>query len=298
MKVLILGITGMLGHKLCQVLSSRFDVIGTLRPDYVGIDTLKKYSIYNKTEIKYGVDARNIASVENVIIEVEPDFIVNCIGIIKNIPEGKNTELNIIVNALFPHQLYDICIKRTIKLIHISTDCVFSGGKGNYTEKDLADAVDVYGKTKFLGELSNALTIRTSLIGRELFERTGLIEWFLANSGNKVQGYENAIFSGFTTLEFSHIISDIITKYRDLKGIYNISADPISKYDLLMLLRNKLNLNIEIEKSNLPYCDRSLNSKAFRDLTGLVPLPWNKMIDQFVDDLRKYDEIYKKKGRV
>lgn len=286
----------MLGHKLCQVLSSNFIVTGTVRHSFLESNNLKTYRIYEKTDIKFGIDAGNITSVENVIDETKPDVVINCIGIVKNIPEEKNLKLNIIVNALFPHQLYDICQNKDIRLIHISTDCVFSGEKGNYTERDLADAVDVYGKTKFLGELPNAMTIRTSLIGRELFERAGLIEWFISNNGNKVKGFTNAIFSGFTTLEFAQIIFDIITKYPNLKGIYHISAEPINKYNLLLLIRDKLNLNIDIERSDVPFCNRSLDSTAYRKITNFLPLYWENMIDQFVNDSKQYDDLYEKKG--
>jgi dTDP-4-dehydrorhamnose reductase len=297
MRVLILGMTGMLGHKLCQVLSTDFDVIGTMRDDYAVVDKLKMYKVYDEIDIRAGVDARNIVVVEDVIEQAKPDVVINCIAILKNVPEEKDVFLNILINALFPHQLHDICRKRNTKLIHISTDGVFSGNKGNYSEKDPADAIDVYGKAKYLGELSdiNALTIRTSLIGRELYRKAGLVEWFMAQNNSKIRGYLNAIFSGFTTLEFAAIVADIIARKPELKGIYHISSDPISKYDLLLRLREKMKLNIDIEKSAEPYCDRSLDSTAFRNLTGFTPLPWDMMIDRFVDDSRKNYNLYKKK---
>lgn len=300
MRILILGITGMLGHKLCQVLSSKFNVTGTVKGDNNVIKSLKSYEFFINTQIIPKVDARTISSIESVVNEVKPEVVINCIGIVKNIPEEKDVVLNIMVNALFPHQLHDVCKENNIRLIHISTDCIFSGEKGNYTENDLPNAYDVYGKTKYLGELSgeNTLTIRTSLIGRELFGKAGLVEWLISNNSKIVKGFTNAIFSGFTTLQFAHIIADILLHHPDLNGIYNISSEPISKFDLLTLLCNGMKLDIDIEKSDIPYCDRSLDSKAYRNATGFVSPSWDYLINQFVSDVLKYDNDYKKRKTV
>ncbi len=217
MKILILGSAGMLGHKLYQVLSKSFQVSGTIKGDF---ESISRYGFFPKPNIDTRVNAEQILSVENAIRSNKPDVVVNCIGIIKSLSNSHDRLSSIQINALFPHQLYRICNKNNIRLIHISTDCVFSGKKGGYQETDVSDAEDIYGKTKFLGEVTgkNCLTIRTSLIGRELATSNNLIEWFLSNRGKKIKGYSNAVFNGFTTICFASIISKIIADKQDPGG--------------------------------------------------------------------------------
>ncbi len=283
MKVLILGVTGMLGHKLYQVLMPICEVTGTTRGHF---NDISRYGFFHKSEIVPGVNALEISRLEKVVEETNPEAVVNCIGIIKSREEAKDRLLSIWVNSLLPHQLYQICRRRGARLIHISTDCVFSGRKGNYHEKDPSDAEDIYGKTKYLGEVDGegALTIRTSLIGRELSTSNSLVEWFISHRGGKVKGFTNAIFSGFPTIHFARIIGDIIVNHPDLNGIYHISTEPISKFRLLTLIKEKMWLDIEIKEYPDFYCDRSLDSTLFRDKTGFKPLSWEKMISEFAKD--------------
>lgn len=287
MKVLILGSAGMLGHKLYQVLTPDFDVTGTIRGAFSDIS---KYGLFNKSQIIPDTDAQDISRVEKVIEETSPEVVVNCVGIIKPLEEKSGELLNIWINSLFPHQLYGICQSGGIRLVHISTDCVFSGKKGNYREDDPSDAEDIYGKTKYLGEVhgAGALTIRTSLIGRELESANNLVEWFLANQGGKVQGYSNAIFSGFPTLHLSRIIADIIMHHRNLSGVYHVSSEAISKFDLLTLINRAMGLNIEIEEYPDFHCDRSLDSTLYRKATGFIPPSWEKMVNELAEDAEQY----------
>lgn len=289
MRVLILGVTGMLGHKLYQVLSTMFDVAATLRSDYSNVS---RYHFFREHDIIPNVNALRISRIEEVIGEINPRVLINCIGIIKSVGEAQDKLVNIWINALFPHQLYEICKRRGIRLIHISTDCVFSGKKGNYREDDPSDAEDIYGKTKYLGEVGGggALTIRTSLIGRELSTTNNLVEWFQSHQGSKVNGFTNAIFSGFPTVYFAQIIANIIAKEQNLSGVYHISSEPISKFKLLSLIRDKMRLNIEIEEYPDFYCDRSLDSTLYRNKTGFKPLSWEEMIDEFVQDAQQYQQ--------
>jgi len=286
-KVLILGSAGMLGHKLYQVLTPDFDVTGTIRGAFSDIS---KYGLFNKSQIIPDTDAQDISRVEKVIEETSPEVVVNCVGIIKPLEEKSGELLNIWINSLFPHQLYGICQSGGIRLVHISTDCVFSGKKGNYREDDPSDAEDIYGKTKYLGEVhgAGALTIRTSLIGRELESANNLVEWFLANQGGKVQGYSNAIFSGFPTLHLSRIIADIIMHHRNLSGVYHVSSEAISKFDLLTLINRAMGLNIEIEEYPDFHCDRSLDSTLYRKATGFIPPSWEKMVNELAEDAEQY----------
>ena len=287
MKVLILGSAGMLGHKLYQVLTPNFDVTGTIRGPYSDIS---KYGFFQQSRIVPDTDAQDISRVEKVIKETSPDVAVNSIGIIKPLEKKSGELLNIWINSLFPHQLYKICQAGGIRLIHISTDCVFSGKKGNYREDDPSDAEDIYGKTKYLGEVNGAgaLTIRTSLIGRELASTNNLLEWFLANQGGKVQGYSNAIFIGFPTLHLSRIITDIITHHQNLSGVYHVSSEPISKFKLLTLINRAMGLNITIEEYPDFHCDRSLDSTLYRKETGFTPPSWEKMVNELAQDAKQY----------
>ena len=286
-KVLILGCAGMLGHKLYQVLSPDFDVTGTIRGSF---NDIGKYGFFLQSRVVDGINAQDIARVKKVIQETRPDVVVNCIGIVKSLEKQSGDLLNIWINALFPHQLYEICRAEGIRLIHVSTDCVFSGKQGNYREDDASDAEDIYGKTKYLGEVRepDALTVRTSLIGRELASGNNLIEWFLSNRGGRVHGYSNAIFSGFPTLHLSGIIADIITRYPELNGVYHVSAEPISKFSLLTLINRAMGLNIEIEEYPDFRCDRSLDSTRYRKETGFTPLSWETMVDELARDAEQY----------
>ena len=211
MKILIFGATGMLGHKLMQVLSREHTVTGTVRRN---ASVLAGHPVFSKMDILGNISADNLETIHTAIDKVNPDVIINCIGIVKQLPAAQDPLQSIAINALFPHQLAQICRQKNIRLIHMSTDCVFSGRKGYYSEKDPSDAEDLYGKTKYLGEVDypGCLTIRTSIIGRELDTSHGLIEWFMSQEGKKVSGYKNAVFSGLTTLALSEIIAKIITR--------------------------------------------------------------------------------------
>ena len=171
-------------------------------------------------------------------------------------------------------------------MIHLSTDCVFSGASGNYREDDPSDATDLYGKSKYLGEVSeqNCLTLRTSMIGNELFRRKSLLEWFLAQKGS-IRGFKKAIFSGFTTLELSRIIEMMIVRFPGASGLYHVSSEPISKYDLLNLIKTKLKLPIKILPDESFFCDRSLDSSKFRDEFDYQPPTWEEMVDELSQDI-------------
>jgi len=287
MRVLLLGATGMLGHKLLQILSGQFSVVGTIRGD---VAKYLNHPILKPDLLKGHVNADNISTVEKAIIECKPDVVINCIGIVKQLPAAHDPLSSIAINALFPHQLAQICRKRGARLIHISTDCVFSGKKGNYKENDFADADDLYGRTKYLGEVDyeNALTLRTSIIGRELSTNHGLIEWFLSQEGRTVSGYTNAIFSGLTTNTLSDVIATVITDYPGMRGVWHIASEPISKYELLKLVKTIYNLDIEIQPENSVVIDRSLNGSKLRENTSIIIPSWQTMIEQMHRDPTPY----------
>lgn len=282
----MLGATGKIGRLLFLGLSSTkgYEVWGTSR------SSIKTKQIFNAKEREHILDelnAWNIKKFENIIYQLRPQEVINCIGIIKQLPECQVPEQAIYVNALFPHLLSGICKKNNARLIHLSTDCVFSGRKGNYDDNDTPDALDMYGKTKGLGEVANShsLTIRSSYIGHELGTKYELLEWFLSQRVT-VKGFRRAIYSGLTLIELTKVFSKYIIPNDELTGIYNISSKPISKFDLLQLIAKRYNKSTRIEIDDNFICDRSLNSDKFRKLSKYIPPDWPKMIeDMYVQNI-------------
>lgn len=285
-RVLILGATGMLGHVLLRSLEQRKDieVFATVRATGK-IDRRLKPELLAK--VFGNVDANNLGLLDHVFSEVRPNVVINCIGIIKQLPLAQDPITSISINALFPHQLASICCSAGIRLIHFGTDCVFSGKKGNYREDDFSDAEDLYGRTKYLGEVdeSDCLTLRTSIIGHELAGKLGLIDWFLSQE-NRVKGYTNAIYTGFPTVELSRIIAEYVLPNEHLSGVYHVSSSAISKYELLRLVALKYKKKIEIEPYENFICDRSLNSDKFRQQTGYAPPSWKKLVELMYEDYK------------
>ena len=264
MRVLVLGASGMLGYAVFRVLSETVETWGTARNPAIC------NHFTDTTRLLLGVDA--LCNLDAVVKKVKPDLIVNCVGVIKQLTD--DPLVLIPVNSLLPHRLATMADR----VIQVSTDCVFSGSHGDYWEGDAPDADDFYGMSKCLGELRDDphLTIRTSIIGRELETSHSLVEWFLKQK--KVRGFRQAIFSGLPTLELARIIRDIILPRPDLTGLYHVSADPISKHDLLVLLADALGHEVDIEPDDELVIDRSLNSDRFREATGYQPPPWSELV--------------------
>ncbi len=289
MRVLILGGGGMLGHKLWQVFREQFDTWATVRSSS---QEYGRYDLFDTKRLLDGVNASDFDTVVQAFAIVKPDVIINAIGIIKQLPTAKDPLVSLTVNSVFPHRLAMLCQATGARLIHISTDCVFSGRKGMYTEEDVPEADDLYGRSKLLGEVSGpaCLTLRTSIIGRDLKTTTGLVEWFLSNRGGRVRGYTGAIYTGFATVILVRIIADVIEKYPDLSGVYHVSSEPISKYQLLCLLREAYQVSIEIEAFPDIRIDRSLDSSRFCATTGYAPPPWPEMVRTMADDTTPYEK--------
>lgn len=286
-KILILGGSGMLGHKAYQILSREHDVYVTFRR----FDKrLLATEIFDQHHVIEGVDASDIESCRIAIEKTMPEIVLNCIGIIKQLDEAANPRIAIQVNALFPHLLAEECAKRKIKMIHISTDCVFSGKRGKYTEEDQSDAIDLYGRTKFLGEVTGeyCLTLRTSIIGHELFSRLSLVEWLLSQNGKTVKGYRNAIYTGLPTVIFCRELSRLIATRPQLTGLYQIAATPISKFDLIQKIKEVYGLKMDIQPMDDFYCDRSLDGSKYTSVSGFQTQSWSEMIKEMYVDFIAY----------
>ena len=278
----------MLGHKLVQVFSDRFETFCTVRGTF---SEVQRYGIFALDRTIENVNALDFSSVESAIEITDPDVIVNAIGIIKQLPSSKDVVQTLKINSIFPHLVGELARERGFRFITLGTDCVFRGDKGNYSESDVPDAIDLYGRSKQYGEVSekNCLTLRTSIIGRELTTSHSLIDWFLSQPG-PVKGYSHAIFSGFPTVLLAELIANVIEEYPDLHGLFQVSSEPISKLSLLRLVKDKLGLPIEIVDHPDFRLNRSLDSSAFRSVTGFHPLPWAEMVDTMFSDPTPYDE--------
>jgi dTDP-4-dehydrorhamnose reductase len=280
----------MLGHKIWQAFRHRFEAYATVRQP---AHSLARFGMFDLSHVKDKVSVQDLSTVTRVVADVAPDVVVNCIGIVKQDAAAQDPIVSISVNALFPHQLAQVCKAEGARLIHISTDCIFSGRKGDYRETDTADAEDLYGRTKLLGELDyeNSLTLRTSLIGRELHGSHGLIEWFLGQEGKSIRGFKKAVFSGFTTRAIAEIVATLIDERPGLCGVWHVAAQPINKFDLLSLVRDTYRVDIEIEPDEDLVCDRSLNGERFWSEMGSRPPTWPEMIREMHKDPTPYQEI-------
>lgn len=293
-RVLILGITGMLGHTLFKEMNknTNLEVFGTTRNK----NGLENYFTEDEMiKIRGNVDADNFETVIRAIASVQPTIIINCIGIIKQLPISKDPLTAITVNAQLPHRISLVARSANARFIHISTDCVFNGKKGNYTEKDHSNAEDLYGRTKFLGEVAypHCVTLRTSIIGHELKTNYSLVDWFMSQQ-NDVNGFTKAMYSGFPTIEIVNIISNYVIPNKNLTGLYHVSSDPISKFDLLNILKEIYKKDININPFSDFVLDRSMNSDKFRIATGYVVPSWNQLIENMYNHVMN-DECYKNK---
>ena len=282
----------MLGHKLFQVLREHAEVWNTLRGSFVEVAALK---LFEKRRCVEGLDADNVADIRKAIELSRPDVVINAVGIVKQIASSKDTISTLTVNSIFPHRLNELAAEFGFRLFCISTDCVFDGRRGDYSETDVPNATDLYGKSKNLGEVlsDHCLTLRTSIIGRELQTSHSLVEWFLSNKGKSVKGFANAVYSGFPTIVLADIIRNLIFDHRELSGLFHVSSNSIDKYELLKLLNAAYGSNIEIERDEDFKIDRSLDSTLFRSATGFVPASWDAMIEQMANDPTPY-EIWRK----
>lgn len=276
-RVLVLGATGMLGNAMLRFFadSPGFEAHGSARSPS-GVRLLREDL---RDRVHAGVDVENPDALARLLDEVRPQAVVNCIGLVKQLAEADDPLAALPINALLPHRLARLCSLAGARLVHVSTDCVFSGTRGQYKESDAPDAQDLYGRSKLLGEVDypNAVTLRTSIIGHELNSAHGLVGWFLAQAGS-VRGYAKAVFSGFPTVELARIVRDFVLPHPELTGLYHASAAPIDKLTLLRLVGAQYDHPVQIVPDERVVIDRSLDSSRFRAATGYVPPEWAELV--------------------
>jgi dTDP-4-dehydrorhamnose reductase len=288
--VLVLGAGGMLGHMAMRVLSVNHTTFGTTRSSK---DNQKKLSRFIQPEQWLeNVDVRNLAQLENIVDHIRPDVIINCVGLVKQKMDSHSYIDSIEINALLPHKINHIAENHGSKLIQISTDCVFTCSPGAKNQNDEPNARDLYGLTKSLGEVSygNGLTLRTSIVGRQIYGSESLFEWILNQRGKTIEGYRNAKYTGLTTNALCRVIDFIIRERMDLTGIWQVSSEEISKFELVKRVNDALLLNIDVLENQDFFCDRRLDSGPFKEETGVRIPTWDEMIDQFSEDEKNYLE--------
>lgn len=276
-KILILGATGMLGNAVFRYFhgSDNFSAVGSIRSS-VPPDT---WSTALCSDVVCNIDVEDEINLRNLFRFVNPDTVVNCVGLVKQLVNSKDPVIAITINSLLPHRLAKLCDEWDARLIHVSTDCVFDGKRGLYREEDASDAKDLYGKSKYLGEVDypNAVTLRTSIIGHEINGGHSLVNWFLAQEGT-AKGFNRAVFSGLPTVELARVIRDYVIPNVKLRGVYHVSSDSINKFDLLKLVATIYEKNIEIIAEDNLVIDRSLDSSRFRQITGYKSPAWTDLV--------------------
>ncbi len=278
-RIVVVGASGMLGNAVLRYFATETNhvVFGSVRSERSA--SLLPEAV--RSAIIPGIDVENPESLVRLVGETRPTVLVNCVGLVKQLQSSKDPLSALSINSILPHRLAHLAAAAGARLVHLSTDCVFSGSRGMYREDDIPDATDLYGRTKLLGEVdaSNAITLRTSIIGHELGTSHSLLCWFLAQQG-AATGYRKAIFSGLPTVEIARVIAQHVLPNPALRGLYHLSAEPIDKYTLLQLIAERYNKDIRIDPADSPAIDRSLDSTRFRNATGFKPEPWAELISR------------------
>lgn len=276
MRILILGAYGMLGHTLIEQLAPRHELFATCR-----VRRGNRIDALLGVRLRDGFEAETV-DLDGLFDEIRPEAVVNCIGLIKQLPNAQDPVATLRINALFPHLAARACRARGIRLVHFSTDCVFAGTTGGYGDDAVCDATDLYGRTKALGEVggAGAVTLRSSIIGPELGSAHGLLGWFMSNRGGSVRGYRRAIYSGFTTFEMARIVERVLKQAPELSGVWNVASTPISKLELLERINARLRLGIRIAPDETFVCDRSLDGSRFARAVEYEAPSWSQMIDE------------------
>ncbi|MDM4767529.1 SDR family oxidoreductase [Pelomonas sp. SE-A7] len=277
-RLLVLGANGMLGNAVLRWFAQdpQYRVFGSVRK-LATVETLQ--SRLPQVTFVADVEGEQLSSLRRLFTEVRPDLVINCIGVVKQLAGAEDPAIAIPINALLPHRLARLCLASGARLIHIGTDCVFSGARGSYTEDDVPDASDLYGRSKLMGEVDypNAITLRTSIIGHELNTGHGLVGWFLSQQG-PVKGFSKAIFSALPTVELARVIQEHVIPRPELHGTYHVGAETISKYDLLEIVAREYGRTNKLQSDAELVMDRSLNAERFNAISGYRPPAWSELV--------------------
>ena len=286
--ILVLGAAGMLGHMLVRTLSDSHRVVGTTSHAFGHSGKLTE--ILPRDRCVDLLDVRDFIKVGRTIRDWQPDVVVNCVGLIKHKMDDSRVLDAVLINSVFPHQLARLCDELKTRLIHFSTDCVFAGTPGVKRLTDIPNATDVYGTSKRLGEVGygTSLTLRTSIVGRQISGTEALFEWIISQRGKDVNGFKNAIYSGLTTRALSEVVRQVIERHSNLVGLYQVASLPITKFDLISHLNDVLRLNITINSDTKFECDRTLDGSDFGRVTGIQVPSWNEMLSDFCSDQAFY----------
>ena len=291
MRILILGVSGLIGHRLLQELSKDFEVFGTLHKHKNNYGNLPLFADKNVIE---NIDVAEFEILKGVFQALNPDVILNCVGITKRKIDTSSPLLPISINSIFPHRLAKWAIENKKRVIHFSTDCVFDGQEGNYTEESLTTAEDIYGRTKALGEINykSTLTIRSSFIGQELFDKTELLDWFLSQKEKQIKGFKNTLYSGVSTIFMARFVKNIILNFPNLNGIYQLATDkPISKYELLNLAKEAFRIEIEIKPDSLHVHRPTLDTTKLKKATSVIVPSWKEMMNELALNKAFYSNL-------
>ena len=289
MRALVLGAAGMLGHRVWRELNEHMETFGAVRRPAGDYAPLRWF---DESRLIGGVDVATDGDLERAFDAAQPDVIVNAVGIVKQRSDASDAVQAIAINSLLPHRLAALCARSGTRLVHLSTDCVYTGSRGNYREADVPDARDLYGRTKLMGEVDDegCVTIRTSMVGREIGSTRGLVEWFLSKRGETVRGFTRARFSGLSTPELSRVILAVIQQHPELRGVWHVAGEQINKHDLLTLVNDTFGLGTRILADDSFVCDRTLDASRFMNATGYRPPTWAAMVAELAADPTPYDE--------
>lgn len=291
-KILILGVSGMLGHRMWRTFATTpYQIVGTVRKNK---DHYKALGLPKTEQLIDSVDVEDLAKLKNILDQEKPDVVINCVGLTLRKKDLGDIEKCYRLNSMLPQYLGQWCNQHQAKLVHFSTDCVFDGKKGGaYSEADMPTAFDHYGQSKFLGEVGNGknLTLRLSIVGRELENKTELIEWIFSQAHKAASGYANAFYTGLTTQKVSSEVLRLLQNFPELSGVYQVSSEKISKYEIIQKLNEKFNLGIQLQKNVEYKSDKSLDSSRYQKATGFESPSWDNMIEELYQDRSFYERL-------
>lgn len=289
MRIAVLGAGGMLGHKVYEVLRAEYpDTFAVFRKCPAHYSRLP---LFDHQHMRGAFDARQFSKFDGYLRSLQPDLVINCIGLTtRKLGEQRESDI-LVVNSVLPHKLKEWCEANGASLIHFSTDCVFSGKSGPYSQSDLRDAKDLYGQSKALGEVEGVkcLTIRSSIIGLEIEGKTELLEWFLSQKGREVRGFSRVMYSGVTTLTMAQTVLKLLQANTPLSGIQQLASQPISKFDLLSLANEIFGNRCSIRSVETPESNKVLIPSDYFNKNDVHTPSWRQQLQAVADEVVKYE---------